>query len=326
MSIHTTFPRFKEQVFPEHTYLSYNQHLSGGYSYFSSTDSNGYATNQTQMARMRRYRRRNGRSKTKRRRFKRRRRTLRRRIGRIWKFMRNKGLRNIETKMVRVNQSATSDPTISTRVTTLSKTHGIVLKKVLTDIPNGTKAGERIGQKVFIKNCKLKFYCQAPPVKPTGSSITVPSEVFIRFMIVREKEALGSSVSQFDPTVYHVHQDNELDDNVSPNQPSTQDSRMAFIQEEWKYYNSKFADNYKILWRKTIKVSNEEGADHLTRLVKCNIRVNQPAHWDSSNARGDGHVYLFYWCDVTSFDNQGAEVLGHIPLVWLTGRTTFTDI
>ena len=241
-------------------------------------------------------------------------------------FMRNKGLRNIETKMVRVNQSATSDPTISTRVTTLSKTHGIVLKKVLTDIPNGTKAGERIGQKVFIKNCKLKFYCQAPPVKPTGSSITVPSEVFMRFMIVREKEALGSSVSQFDPTVYHVHQDNELDDNVSPNQPSTQDSRMAFIQEEWKYYNSKFADNYKILWRKTIKVSNEEGADHLTRLVKCNIRVNQPAHWDSSNARGDGHVYLFYWCDVTSFDNQGAEVLGHIPLVWLTGRTTFTDI
>ena len=84
----------------------------------------------------------------------------------------------------------------------------------------------------------------------------------------------------------------------------------------------KLADNYTVLYDKVIKVANENGGDRFYKIIKKNIRVNQPCHWDDGGNRGDGHVFVFWFTDITS----QPETAPWIPAVFMSARTTFTDV
>lgn len=285
----------------------------------------GSASNaQNSMARSRRFRRRLAtRSRfIRKRRTRFRRRTIRSRIRRIWSFMRSKGLRNLETKYLQSSWSSTTTANQTPRVTILSNTAALAVKQVFSDpIPAGTGQNNRIGQKVLLKTLKLRLFFTAPPRHPTPSTNFVPQEVHIRFIVVREKESLGTTTASVNPSLYHILQ-NALGsgDADSPTTPLGSDSRHQFISL-YRYYSSKFADNYTILLDRTIKVANEDGGDRYYRTAKYNINIMQPCTWDSANNRGDGHIYMFYWCDITS----SPEVDSYIPLLQATYRLTFVD-
>jgi len=278
--------------------------------------------NGKRMARLRtrRSRRYGSRSITKRRRRSIRRRSTRSRFRRIWTFMRNKGLRNIETKY-HYNTFTSGSALGANRVTILSDGGGagITAKGTFTNIPQGVTTYERIGQKVFIKSLKLRWYLQAPPQPPTAPPV-VPAENYIRIIVVREKEALGATDAEITPKIYHVYQNNLSSDSADPNLVVAGDSRLQFISL-FKYYNSKFADNYTVLMDRTYKVANEDGGDRYYQIKRMNIPVNQPCHWDSAGRRGDGHIYFFYFTDITSTP----ETASYIPLLWCSFRTTYTD-
>ena len=293
---------------------------------FNSGSSYGsYSLNgrQTMAKYGKRFRRRAGsRTINKRRRF-RRKRTVRKRIARIWKFMRRKGLRNIETKYLAIGWDATSTVASGSRVTLLTNAAGIAAKLYpLSTLPLGTGRSHRIGNKIFVKDCKMRFYLQAPPRPPEGSAVKVPNEIYVRIVLCRIKEEVSNMPANTDYTIRHVYQAVHTSNASDPTSPIAGDSRKAFISLYYKYYNSKFADNFTVLWDKTFKVSNENGAGQETKVIKKIIRVNQPCHWDDGNNRGDGHLVFFYFCDVTSV----VETDAYIPLLWMLGRITYTDI
>lgn len=287
---------------------------SGSYTLFPNGNGANMARSRFRVQRRQRYG-----TRTKRRRSFRRG-TTRKRIRRIWTFMRNKGLRNIETKY-NYNTFTSGSALGANRVTLLSDAGGagITAKGTFTNIPQGTTAYERIGQKVFIKALKLRWYLQAPPVGVAGVPV-VPQENHIRIVVVREKEALGATDAEITPKIYHVYQNNLSSGSSDPNLVVAGDSRLQFISL-FKYYNSKFADNYTVLMDRTYKVANENGGDRYYIMKRMNIRVNQPCHWDAAGRRGDGHIYFFYFTDITSTP----ETAGFIPLLWCSFRVTYTD-
>jgi len=259
----------------------------------------------------------------RRRKFRRGRRTLTRRIRRIWSFMRKKGLRNLETKYIQGTITA-GTALGSNRCTILNNADSITAKAWLTDIDEGTQKFGRVGQKVFIKALKLRWFFTAPPrlpASPPGGLTFVPQECHIRVIVVREKEALGDQPTNVTPTIYHFYQNNLSTDSTDPTAVVGGDSRLQFISM-FKYYDSKFSDNYTVLMDRTIKVANEDGGDRYYRMMRKNIQVNQPCHWDSQGNRGDGHIYVFWFCDITSVN----ETAGFIPNVMLSYRTTYTDV
>jgi len=237
--------------------------------------------------------------------------------------MRNKGLRNIETKYIQGTLDS-GDAGASTRITLLSTAQGITAKGWFTDIEEGTAKYARIGQKVFIKSLKLRWYLQAPksgPIGGEGQPTFVPQENHIRIIIVREKECLGTTDTNVTPALYHVYQNNLITDSSDPTVVVAGDSRLQFISL-FKYYDSKFADNYTILSDRTYKVANEQGGDRFYQTKRQVIKINQPCHWDSQGIRGDGHIYCFWFTDITSIP----ETAGYVPQLWCSYRTTYTDV
>jgi len=250
-----------------------------------------------------------------------RRRGLRPRIRRIWSFMRNKGLRNIETKYIQGTHTSSPAAGSQTRVTILSNGPGISAKFFFTDIDQGPAKYERIGQKVFIKAIKFRLYLQAPPSTGEGAPAFVPQENHIRVILVREKTALGTQIGNDSPTLYHFMNNNLATDAQDPEIAVAGDSRLQFISL-FKYYDSKFADNYTVLFDRTFKVANEQGGDRYYQAKKYVLQIKQPCHWDSTGLRGDGHIYGFYFTDITS----NPETSGFIPQLFMSYRTTYTDI
>lgn len=258
---------------------------------------------------------------TKRRRRKFRGLSNRKRIRRIWTYMRNKGLRNIETKYVTGNFDSGGSAAGANRITTLQNQTSIERKITFSDpIPEGSSRLTRVGSKIFIKSLKLRFYIEAPDA--TTPETFVPSENYIRIIIVREKEGLGSSNINVLPTVRHVFQNNLVADSDDPTTVEANDSRAQFIAMYYRYYKNKFADNYTVLHDRTYKVANQQGAERYYRLAKRIIKVNQPCTWDDANNRGDGHLYMFAFTDITSTP----ETDNAIPRLFCSWRMTFTDV
>lgn len=287
-----------------------------------------YGSGNTAMAGYRGQRRRlSGRFRTRtvtRQRRRQRGRSTRNRVRRIWKFMRNKGLRHIETKYTDNNFESTGTATSPNRITILENGAAITHKIWLTDITQGTARSQRIGKKVFLKAIKLRMYLQAPP-QSDDPEVFVPPEVFMRIVVVREKEALANtgSGSNVNPYVYHLNQNiMKPNDNAAPEGVISGDSRRQFVATMFKYYGNKYADNYTVLHDKIYKIANEGGGQDFSKVIRKNIQVKQPCNWDDSQVRGDGHCYLFAYCDITSVP----ETSGNIPLLYVSYRTTFTDV
>lgn len=166
----------------------------------------------------------------------------------------------------------------------------------------------------------------APPRNPGGvAGLTfVPQEVHIRIVIVREKETIGPDATTVTPRLYHIYNNiqSTQGDAQNPNAPiAATDSRLQFISL-YKYYDSKFADNYTVLYDRVHKIANEDGGDRYYRMIKRTITINQPCHWNSTDSIGDGHLYMFAFCDITSVN----ETAGYIPRLQMAYRLTYTDV
>lgn len=290
-----------------------------------------YFTGPQKMVRSKfRFRRGGSRTKTKRRRFKRRRVSTRRRISRIWKYMRNKGLRNVETKYLQNRGLADSSAkdTDGRHIGSLNETvAGNPPDPVdfgdyrihFTDITQGDRHDQREGDKIFIKNVKFRAMLQANTLADTAN------EVYVRFLVVRVKEGL-----MFDPTTGstsppHIKMIYEfIGDTGDLNEPVTFNGRSAFINT-WKYYNSIYSKYFTVLKNKVVKISKETGADFEKKLIKFNIRVNQPCTW-SQNSPQNGHIYIYWYCDGIRQDGVLPIESGLRPSIAWTYRVTYTDV
>lgn len=258
---------------------------------------------------------------------------IKRRLKRVWTFMRRKGLRNIETKYnqirITTSQGGAVPPTPNTLVGTLSEItagsppvniNNCNPKLWITGINRGTGRDQRIGDKVFIKDVKLRGMIQAN-VDPDAAN-----EVYFKIMVVRVKDAEAfdavSRTSTKTPTIKQIYDffgdTNDMDDPVSFG------GREAFINT-WKFYSNKWADDFTILKQKVIKIAKETGSPDEKKLFKMNIRVNQPAKWEDDSPQ-DGHIFIYYFCD--SLRQNGASIGAELvrPVLRLTVRTTWTDI
>ena len=262
---------------------------------------------------------------TRRRRFIRRGNRLARRVRRINKFLFRKGINSIETKYYQAQFQTPNtvtgpggigtllDGTLATRTAQVALTSGIA---------RGTTALARIGGKVFIKNVRLKGLVQA------SIQAKAVNELYVRILVLRVKSAQGNTNS-YGSSVPYIPNIWEFINNtqIPPDLNGQNTGRGAFINN-WKWYNSRWKNDFQILKLKTIKVAKEQGAGELKRLFRINLRVNKPAHWTETDLEQDGHIYLYYWCDQVVTDESAVPPMddGDRPTMWCSWRTTFTDV
>lgn len=327
-------------MFPKHHgWKSFAHTFVSAASYLRNRGNSGSYVHgsQTQMARFgRRMRRRVGsRTRTKRRRggF-RRRGSMRRRISKIWKFMRNKGIRNVETKYIQNTGTTTAggaNPNVDIIIGTLFENQtgsGATVKDIragtpriwLTDIGNAAGQAARIGDKCFIRNVKFKGHLQA---NIDGSAA---NEVFVRFLVVRVKEAQSfNENAEFSTRAPNMKQIFEfIGDTNNIQDPTSMEGRSAFPQT-WRWYNNRWANDFTVLKQFVVKVSKETGADYEKKLIKFNLRVNQPCRWDGGEPQ-DGHIYMYWYAD--QIMQNSSTVAGEVvrPVLRFSWRTTYTDV
>lgn len=252
--------------------------------------------------------------------------------------MRRKGLRNVETKYLQgtglasaLGKNGDSDNQIGTLGETVVdggddpdiEINNTLYKLWPTDPINGTEYNEIVGNKFFVKDFKFRAHLQA------NTSANAPNEVYVYLMLLRIKSAYPASgnynTTQF-PTVKDVFDYFYS----SPDDPHVGgDGRLAALVN-WKHYNRKGKDAWTILKYKRYKISKETGADYEKKLIKWNVRVNQPAHIIRQGdvyLPQDGHLVMYWWCDQIRSDNGGVAQDDNIrPTMLYTWRTTFTDI
>lgn len=295
---------------------------------------------QTQMVRRGiKQRRRSGRSytRTKRRFLGRRRNNAKRRISRIWKYMRRKGLRNIETKYIQESGVTSAGWVVGTdtqkrlAIGTLSETAAGnppatvnfgSYRLHVTDIGQGSSHETRVGNKVFVKDFKFRGMIEA------HLESTAPRELYFKMMVVRVKDAqgFGADASNVQDTYapYVKQFFDFFEDAGEPNAPIAPPGKLAFINT-WKYYNNRLRDDFTILKTKVLKLSNEEGADMEKKLIKFNLRVNQPAQWDGTEPQ-DGHIYVYWFVDAVRANGAVVGQENVRPVMHFTWRTTYTDV
>lgn len=274
-------------------------------------------------------------TRTKRRRFMRRRGGVKRRITRIWKFMRRKGLRSVETKYAQAVGTSeagwATNPSNSWAIGTLRElTAGGANNAVNfgsyrlhpTNISLGSAVNGRIGNKIFVKDFKFRAMVEA------NLSTAAPREQYMRFLVVRVKSAQGIGQTAtytegtYAPYVKQLFDMFEDDDPVD--KPISFSGKLGFINT-WKFYDNRLRDDFTILKNKVIKISNEEGADFEKKLVKFNVRINQPCWWKAGEAQ-DGHIYVYWYVDSVKQDGSVVGNENIRPIINFTWRLTYTDV
>lgn len=243
--------------------------------------------------------------------------------------MRRKGLTSIETKYVQStgkSGNVTAGPTFpSDGVYNLAE--GLVQANFYQYIPKifasaiakGTGRGNRIGHKVFLRNFKLRLMITHPLAADSTD------EIYVAIVVIRVKQALSQvgSLATSSPLITQVYE-NITQSTSAPNIPNTAtDSRVQFINTWWNFYNSKSKDDYQVLWRTVVKVSNETGSGMEKKMLKKNMRINKPCSWDDNDNEGDGHIYVYWFSDTTN--KTAATGVGALPTVFWGYRLTYTD-
>lgn len=319
-NFHTAFPTLSTYAAAASQVYQAFKRVRSGYSIFGNP-------NEENMARTRlRLKFRRGGSRTIQRRRKRFRRSgPAKKVRRIWRFMRSKGLRNIETKYTQnygqTNTTITSSGIYNLAEGTVAPNYWQYRHKILfSAINQGTGRSFRVGNKVFLKTLKFRGMV----THPLAANST--DEIFVCIIIVRVKQAMAinSSASTADPILSQVYENIVLAGGP-PNTPNTiTDSRIQFLSALWNFYNSKVRNDYQVLYKRVVKVSNETGSGMEKRMLKANIRINKPCFWDDNDNQGDGHIYLFAFSDTTN--KTAATAAGDLPNLFYSYRLTYTDV
>lgn len=287
---------------------------------------NSYNVNETQMAygRKQRKRRRYG-SRTKTR-FRRRRLGFR---GRVYKKLRRinysltrKGIRSIEIKYAQGHFFTPNTITgVGAIATLLDPDQTATTAKVTfsAGISKGTARDNRVGNKIFIRNLRFRALLQA------SQQTNAISETFVTLMLLRVKNAQGATNDivggiPYIPNIFEFPANNDV-----PPAINNQDGGRGAFVNHFKYYNSRWKNDFTILKLRTYKIAKDAGSGDNKRLIKWNIRINKPAHWDDTNNVGDGHIYLYYWQDQTTTGDV-AITNGDRPVMYAGWRITYTDV
>lgn len=247
--------------------------------------------------------------------------------------MRRKGLRNVETKYVqargRTIEGGNDVPDPNTMVGTLSEVQAgdpaVAInncnpKLWVTDISQGTGEGARVGNKVFIKDFKFRGMISA------NTSSSAANEVWFKILVVRVKDAESfDATSPYSIRVPNLKQIYEfIGDPWDIDDPVEFGGRDAFAMN-WRWYNNRWSNDFTILKSWKVKVARDTGTDDEKKLIKFNIRVNQPARWDGGEPQ-DGHIFVFWYCDQLRNDNAAVGNSTVRPVLRYSYRVTYTDI
>lgn len=285
-----------------------------------------YKLNETNMARSgfrsrKRFRRGGSRTTTRRRRFRRGNRLVKR-VRRINRLITRKGLRHVETKYEQ-NHFFTPNTIvgIGAIATLLDNNQSATSAQVsfTAGTAKGTARNQRIGNKIFIRALRFRALLQM------SQQANAVSEVYVTLMLLRVKNAQGA-VSTFNSSFPYYSNIFELpgDTGVPPAITNQDGGRGAFVNS-FHYYNNRFRNDFTILKKRTYKIAKDTGSGDNKRLIRWNVRVNKPAFWDDNNNTGDGHLYLYYWCDQTT-TGDGPIADGDRPVMYAGWRWTFTDV
>lgn len=259
---------------------------------------------QTQMARYRKRgfkrRRVHGRKKRYGRRKYGRRGGLGRRVRSISRFLRNKGLRNIETKYFDIH----ADPTAPQYAYRWDVTRDPQIT-FTQDILQGNQYDMREGAKIFVR--KIRMYAMF-----TASSTSSYPEQYIRWFVVRDKRPDSSTVI---PKLGDI-----LYNEIATSASSQAYGNLALMT--FKEINNRQAGRFQFLAQGMHKVVNESGTGEKTVLWKKTISVRQPCYYGTSTGANDlgcGHIYFF------AYSSDGSSVDANYPLMQYACRVYFTD-
>lgn len=221
---------------------------------------------------------------------------LARRVSKISRMLRTKGVRNTEIKYQEVQSTVAVGPMTTALAPVLSFTNVI-----------GTGSGyaARTGGKVFVRKIKLWIMLGAK----TGA--TNP-EQYVRVFVVRDKQpAAAAGLPLFTDVASPAA-------TAVTNQTTGNLSLMTF-----QWINNRFDGRFNILWSGMFKVVNESGSGEKTRLIKKIIKVFKPAEFGQSNTGtdlGPGQLYLYaYSSDPTTTSTNQVDMN-------YAYRLSFTDV
>lgn len=245
-----------------------------------------------------------------------------RRVRSINRLLTNKGIRSVETKYYQAQFQTPNTALAPTGLGTLLDTNTTSTQaqvKITSDIVRTSALDSRIGAKIFVKDLRFRGLLQC---SVQANAVT---QLYATLMFLRVKDAQGTLVSNASQTPY-VQTVFEFIDNagVPPALTGQNTGRGAFVNN-WKYYHARYKDDFEILWKRTFALNKDGGSRQFKRLIKANIKVNKPAHWDKDDNWQDGHIFLYYWVDqVTTGDVAVTD--GDRPTLFGAWRVTFTDV
>lgn len=261
-------------------------------------------TNQTKMARRFKRRRIGGRKRRNGRRSRRGGRRgggLAKRVARISRMLRSKGIASTEIKWQNVAGSALPiNPLTSARGADLWFTENIV---------DGTTKSNRIGAKIFIRNLRMRFLLSA------SSTATYP-EQYVRWIIVRDKKPASSSNS---PELQQLFMTNNV-----PGSGATQaQGNLSMVTYGW--YNNRHSGRFQVLSQGMTKLVNESGAGEKTKWFKINKKIQKPCSYGLGVSTppidiGVGHIYMYFW------SSEPSATTANKPNVTFEYRLTWTDV
>jgi hypothetical protein len=233
-----------------------------------------------------------------------------------------KGIRSNEIKYIQnhfVTPNTITDPNA---IATLLDTDQTATTPKVTfsgGIPVGTARTSRVGNKIFIRDLRIRMLLQA------SQQFDAVSEVYVSIMLVRVKQAQGTTASVGTDLVYIPNIWDFPGSAVNPPGINNQDGGRGAFVNHFKHYNKRWKNDFTILKLRTYKIAKDTGSGDNKRLIKWNIRVNKPAHWDDVGNLSDGHLFLYYWCDQTTTGDIAIKD-GDRPVMFAGWRMTYTDV
>lgn len=266
---------------------------------------------------------RRGRTTQRKRKFRGRSARLTRRVRRIARTLHRKGINSVEIKYSQ-GQFVTPNTaggvgyigTLGELVNDNTRTAQVSLS---SGIAKGTNRDQRVGNKAFLRHLRFKCLVQA------SVKTEAVAELYVTILIVRVKDAQGSTASYGTEVPYLTNIYEFIGNTANPPSINGQNGgRGAFINN-WHYINSRWKDDFTIIKKKTFPIGKPDGSHPLKRTYKITLPIFKPMYWDDNNFPSDGHLYLYYWCDqVTTDDNVIAD--GDRPRMWGSWRVSYTDV
>lgn len=247
---------------------------------------------------------------------------VKRRIRKVWRFLKSKGIRSIESKYTQAANVTSNSVDGATAIGTLNDTGANIrpyAAKLLfaNNIFQGTGTNGRVGNKIFLRKLRWQAMVEA------SLSANAVNEVYVTIMILRVKQMNSSWSTQLvtAPFVQNVFEfiGNTADPGVPVN---ITDSALAYISGKG-WMNNKWRNDFEILMLKRVKVSKETGSDQQKKIIKKTITINKPCYYDNGEPQ-DGHIFGYWWCDQVT--PNGVVAVGDRPILRYAYRLTYTDV